>query len=84
MQEDPLLFLAPKDDNNFSYGSFTDYKTLPQPPSMDSKLMNDGQYYSTWFYYQALFCNSFDGFICGKKYVNRAKLTAWCVYTFYR
>ena len=24
MQEDPLLFLAPKDDDNFSYGSFTD------------------------------------------------------------
>ena len=34
----PLLFLAPKDNNNFSYCSFA--KKLPPTPSVDSKLMH--------------------------------------------
>ena len=62
---------------------------LPDRWHQPDKLCNpatgdDGQYYRTWCYYQALFCNSSDGFIHGKKYINRAKLTAQCVYTFYR
>ena len=32
MQEDPLLFLAPKDDNNFSYGSFIKKKNFAPTP----------------------------------------------------
>ena len=43
-----------------------------------------GQNFRWWFYYQALFSNSFDCFqIWKKRYVNRAKLTAQSVYTFY-
>ena len=41
-----------------------------------------GQNYRSQFYYQALFSNSSDCFQIWKMYVNRAKLTAQCVYTF--